>query len=652
MSLTRRLRATLFAARELGPGPLGQYALYRFGLLTGHYLRATPPKPYEAYLPAGYVSKPFPSILSLPSQSELASLPGMQSQPLLDEANEIVKGWVRLFGGNPVPLLLEPPGPMQHWTKCLDDTLTGDVKLIWEPARLGISFPLGRAYLLTGDERYPRAFWQQVELFLDRNPPNLGPNWASAQEVGLRILAFAFAGQVFAGSPHTTPERMRLLSAAVAAHAARIPATLPYARAQNNNHLLTEALGLYLASALLPDHPDSARWQALGWRWLNHGLQTQIAPDGGYAQHSANYHRLMLHVALFGLAAVRSNGQTLPQESLERLSAATLWLRDLQDPRSGRVPNLGHNDGAHILPLSNSDFGDYRPVVQAASRAFLGAPSLPPGHWDELSAWLGLPLDARSEISGLRHAAQTSYAIHRLAAKKSWAQLRALKFEVRPAHADQMHVDLWWQGQAVLLDAGTYRYTAPPPWQNALTCAAVHNTLTVDNQEPMERAGKFLWLRWDQARLLHEDANCIEAEHAGYTRLGVLHRRALQRLDDDAWKIVDSLLATDDNSSASPHTSTLHYLLPDLPWRIDGASLILQARTGPIRLQVTVDQPAQIDSVQLVRGGESLYGPPNGPAFLGWYSPTYNHKLPALSFRVAIHGSLPLIVTTKIDLTP
>ena len=60
------------------------------------------------------------------------------------------------------------------------------------------------------------------------------------------------------------------------------------------------------------------------------------------------------------------------------------------DPASGEVPNLGANDGALILPLSSAEFNDFRPTVQAAARAFLRT-GLPPGDWDELSVWLGLP---------------------------------------------------------------------------------------------------------------------------------------------------------------------------------------------------------------------------------------------------------------------
>ncbi len=341
MPSIRRLRIALSAARELGLASLAQYGLYRLGLASGHYRRTSPPQPYEAYLPAGFTPQPFPPILSMPAQNELSALTGDRKSEVIAEAEEILQGQVRLFGGEPVALALQPPGPLRHWTACLDDTLSGDVKLVWEPARLGFTFTLGRAYLLTGDERYSAAFWQLLETFLDHNPPNLGANWASAQEVALRILAFAFAGQVFAGSPHATPARTRLLSAAVAAHATRIPATLPYARAQNNNHLLTESLGLYVAGILLTGHPGADRWRDLGYRWLNLGLQTQIAPDGGYAQQSANYHRLMLHAALFGDAAARLQGQSLPPQSRERLSAATRWLLDLQGPDLRARPQPG-----------------------------------------------------------------------------------------------------------------------------------------------------------------------------------------------------------------------------------------------------------------------------------------------------------------------
>ncbi len=263
---------------------------------------------------------------------------------------------------------------------------------------------------------------------------------------------------------------------------------------------------------------------------------------------------------------------------------------------------------------------------------------------------MSLPLEPGSASPAPRRAPSTASAIHRLGSSTSWAGLRATRFDVRPAHADQLHVDLWWQGQPILLDAGAYRYNAPPPWQNALAGAAVHNTLTVDGSEPMERAGKFLWLGWDQARMLREDSRGIQAEHDGYRRLGVLHQRSLLQAGEDCWRIVDSVLPS--SEAPLPHTVTLHYLLPDWPWQLGDTALTLQAPPGQVRLKVTIEQPstAQIEAVQVVRAGQSLAGPLNVQPFLGWFSPTYNHKLPALSLRVMVRGLLPLVLNTTIEL--
>ncbi|MBC8497248.1 MAG: hypothetical protein H8D37_06265, partial [Chloroflexi bacterium] len=197
---------------------------------------------------------------------------------LLAEADEIVAGRVRLFGGDPVPLVLTPPGELSHWTELEQGSKgvgkqggRGDIKFIWEPARFGWAFTLGRAYYLSGDERYPKSFWRYFEIFQEANPVNMGPNWASAQEVALRLIAFVFAAQIFSNSPHSTTPCASQLANSIAHHAGRIPPTLIYARAQNNNHLLSEAAGLITASLALPNHPDSPRWSKLGWKWFTRG---------------------------------------------------------------------------------------------------------------------------------------------------------------------------------------------------------------------------------------------------------------------------------------------------------------------------------------------------------------------------------------------
>ncbi len=552
-----RFQLVIKAAAQLGLKKTALYARYQLGLKSGWIKLLTPANraaPKAAWLKP---SDAFP--LSIPDMS----IVGDTAASLLDEANTILGGRFHRFGAQETsPIDLTPPPPLIHWTQTNDNPGSGeDIKFIWEPARFGWVFPLGRAYALQQDDKYAATFWQQAETFWAANPSNLGPNWASGQEVALRILAFSFALQVFDSAPSTTPDRRQHLLASIAEHAKRIPPTILYARAQNNNHLVTEAVGLYTAGFLLAKHPQAARWRRLGWRWFNWACLNQITHHGIYVQHSMNYHRLMLQASLWMHAQTRRANQPLPGNVRKRLAAATSWLCANFDQTSGQVPNLGHNDGAHILPLASGSFADYRPTLQSAARAFLGGPVLPPGAWDETALWLGLNPAANHPLP-----ARTSDAVLRLddPQTNSWAALRAVQYSDRPAQADQLHVELWWQGINLACDPGTYRYTAPPPWNNALARTAVHNTITIDGQEQMIHAGRFLWLNWAQATTVsrNEDPHAITAQHNGYDRLGIIHQRTLASLPAKGWLIKDALLPVKPLGTNTSHEIVLHWLLP------------------------------------------------------------------------------------------
>ena len=254
-------------------------------------------------------------------------------------------------------------------------------------------------------------------------------------------------------------------------------------------------MGLYTAAAVLPDHPDAEKWKEEGWRWLHHAIQTQVAPDGSYIQHSTNYHRLMLQAVMFAKRVAAEQFDHFPEESCRRLAAASRWLLAMLDKSSGGVPNLGGNDGAYILPLTTLPFSDFRPVAQAACQAFLDEHPLPPGPGDEMTLWLGgKPMHATPDTPPPN--------LLRLSGRRTWAYLRAAQFSHRPAHADQLHLDLWWKGINITMDPGVYLYNGSPPWQNALDSTAVHSTLTIDQRDQMTKASRFLWLDWAQAEVL------------------------------------------------------------------------------------------------------------------------------------------------------
>jgi len=646
------------AIGQLGLRPVLLNALYRLGLVSGYYRRVRPEAALRGWLPT-----PLRPLFDLPRREALEALLDEAGRAaLLAEADEIVAGKVRLFGAQPCPLVLDLPGARAHWVdyergkaplpfSLLADLPAPDIKFLWEPARFGWVFALGRAYHVAGDERYAEAFWRYTETFLQANPPYLGPHWMSAQEVALRLLAFVWAGQVFAASPATTLARQRRLAEAVAVHAARIPPTLVYARSQGNNHLLSEAAALFTAALALPAHPQAGRWRALGWRWFNNGLQTQIDGSGEYSQHSTNYHRLMLQLALWMNMLLKPAGVSWPWQSLLALRRATHWLLALIDPDSGQAPNLGANDGAYLFPLTVCPFADFRPPAWAAARAFLDY-DLPHGVWDEMSLWFAVNMDAPRRLTLTRYPGDQLYG------RDSWGYLRTAQFTSRPSHADQLHVDLWWRGVNLAQDAGTYLYNAPPPWENSLTAAEVHNTVTVNGRDHFRRVGRFLYLDWFDAyrrEVLVNEADVLQRVLGRYRhdRQGYRHTRTVTVFADGRWQVEDELLPLSPWMSASRrYVFRLHWLFPDCPWELvqepTGVILRLTMLPGVATIRAHCQQPpGAAVGCSLARAGALLAGSGEVAVYRGWVSPTYGVRLPALSLALVVEHDSAVVFMTE-----
>ena len=666
---------------QLGLTQVGLFALYKLGLKTGYFKRKA--------------NSQFPNptlrlLFDCPSKEELLAVLGKDGlKTLISEADEIVDGKFRIFGGELVDLKLDFDHLLSHWIEYetgkakipateyrkLNTALnlppnTCDLKLLWEPARFGWAFSLGRAYRASGDEKYAEAFWRYFEIFDKANHPNIGPHWMNGQEVAIRLMAFVWAAQIFADSNETTQERKESLTRSITHHASRITLTLLYARSQNNNHLISEAAGLYTAALALPDYPDAEKWRKLGIKWLNWSFENQIDEKGEYIQHSVNYHRLMLQLALWVTSVARGakvTGENHPDNYLPawispiamlNLSLATRWLADLTDPISGNTPNLGANDGAYIFPLANGDFRDARPAVQAASQTFLNRTLFGKGAWDEMSQWFQVS-SAKRQVKNLLQPATCNLR----PATSTWAHLRVADGNLRLAHADQLHLDLWWQGQNFALDPGTYLYNAESPWDNPLAATKFHNTVTVNALDQMTRASRFMYLDWSDGRVVERSDNHIIAEHNGYRKLGITHRRAVS-FDKNTWRVEDNL-QTFKPSNLQPYTYRLHWLLQDGEWKVESSNekieISLQTEAG--LLNITIHSSLRHSSGQarithhassfsLSRAGELLYRNITPSPTRGWYSPTYGVKIPALSLALEVTATDAVQFITEFNLQP
>ena len=642
MNLLKKLSISVKAAYQLGPRQISNYLRYQAGLKSGYYRLRTPLTNLSQLLPDELFTPEW--FMRMPEKKAFSSFGKNYLNQIIKESDEISLGKIRLFASEPTFLNFEVPGTLSHWTLHEIGRISlpiEDIKFVWEPARFGWAITLGKAYFFTGNASYPDAFWKYFEDFSRKNPVNKGPNWQSGQEVGLRLIALVIAFNLFRASFDSEDKKVRLLCMNIADHAERILPTLAYAKAQNNNHLISEAVGLYTAGTFLPRHPRSSLWKKTGLEIFNRAVKTQISLDGEYTQHSANYHRMVLMLALWMNCLMETEGKELESQTGKKLTLAASWLAGHLDSLSGKVPNLGHNDGSHILSFSSADFSDYRPVIQAANRAFLAKAALPAGSWDDLCIWLGLPFSpVLPESIDLRR----TWLKNRIGTHASWASLRAVQFTSRPAHADQLHVEIWHQGVNVACDAGTYLYNASQPWDNRLSSTSVHNTITINQDDQMLRAGRFLWLDWAKAKIASYNSNSINGIQDGYLKYGVIHKRKLAANPENGWFVTDKLIQVSGKKAGK--FVQLNWLLPNWPFEISGNAVSLKAPFGLLRLELFTEAGIIADGLNIIKSGKSLLGK-NDSMIHGWYSPTYGVKIPALSIQYAITGFLPIEITTR-----
>jgi hypothetical protein len=361
------------------------------------------------------------------------------------------------------------------------------------------------------------------------------------------------------------------------------------------------------------------------------------------------------------------NGEHFSEMLYSRLRAATEFLYRLTDPESGQVPNYGANDGALVLPLSDCEYPDMRPVLQSCHFLLAKKTLYPAGPWDEEMIWINGLASFKAAHPQANSTARHDKAppalvggaggYRTIRAGTSWAMVRGVRYRDRPSHADQLHFDLWWSGENVFCDAGTYSYHAPTPFDHGFASTCFHNTVTVDGRDQMLRLSRFLWADWAAGSIdaelgaLREGMQVLKCEHNGYRKLGVRHRRTITSRGSDSWVIADEL------TGKASRRVRLHWLMPDVPWSapIPGV-LELRFRAGTMRIMTACSVEARLD---LVRAGERVLGMAGGKAMetaaqpaepdRGWRSRYYAHKEPALSLVLESTSQLPVRFVTVVS---
>lgn len=555
MPIQARIMRTLLiadAAWRLGPRALGRYGRYRLSMMSGQAGRRLS----GALAPRG----PF-----------LTDQPAPPPPLLPDEAREALH--IRLA-------TLPPPavhGPFSPAAPALGIDLfgPGDVRPVWEANRFQTLPLLAQAARLWPEAGYQAALDVWLGAWLAANPPFLGPNWACGQEAALRALHLALALALLEQDQAPAPAARAVLQL----HARRIAATARYAQAQDNNHSISEPAGLYACALLLGDAPGRDHAAAE----LAVAMARLVAADGGFAQVSTGYHRLLLDVlSIVEWLRLRHGAPGLPAPFPARAAAAATWLARLV-AADGATPRLGHQDGSAFADLSAAGPADARGSAERAMRLFAQASAGFAG--DPGCAWLGLrAMPAAARPGHWRAAGSMGWE-----AAGARALLRTGPLRFRPGQADLLHFELWDGARPLLADAGTGAYNPAPAdrwWLDYFSSAAAHNLIVFDGQEPMPRASRFLHARWPGTAAMADGA--ARRDTHGHT-----HRRRVLP-EGRLWRVLDEV--------EGPFTElVLRWRLGPGEWRATA-----NGATGPAILALSADAPL---AVSLDAGWESpAYG--------------------------------------------
>ena len=86
--------------------------------------------------------------------------------------------------------------------------------------------------------------------------------------------------------------------------------------------------------------------------------------------------------------------------------------------------------------------------------------------------------------------------------------VRCGNHRTRPTQADNLHLDIWYQGDNLFHDGGSYRYNTAESDSKYFRGTNSHNTVMLGDFDQMEKGPRFVWYHWTQC----EFAQCSENE--------------------------------------------------------------------------------------------------------------------------------------------
>lgn len=445
-----------------------------------------------------------------------------------------------------------------------------DPEFIYQMNRHRYFICLGQAYHMTGDEKYADCF---VRLLLDwiRNAPLTHEAAASTWrtlEAGIRGNCWTKAMRYFQGSPSITKEVMAAYTDSLKEHGKYLLDSFTPFKITSNWGVI-ESQGLYMIGKDLGNH-DYCK-EAL--RRLKLEAVSQILPDGVQWEQSPMYHNEVLSCYLDILWEMEK-AEEAPGEEMGDAAGEIKDAAEIADTvEKMAMADLAWQKPDYTQPQSgDSDDTDMRDIMTHASYLLYkagrekNAGLIKSGAFEQMDyegGWeFGMKGVAEYARIGTERSEQHLYSLeesgHDILRSGCGPLSDYLHFSNGPlggghGHEDRLHLDLCWNGENVLTDAGRYNYVFGEDrvWFKS---AGAHNTILADDESSIEfldswGTGAVL----EGIRINPKERNgytLLEGGHMGYFQRGknIYMNRKILVLEEGLIFLIDTALSSEEHA--------------------------------------------------------------------------------------------------------
>lgn len=466
---------------------------------------------------------------------------------------------------------------------------------------------LGKAYLVTGDEKYAKEFVKQSTHWIDNNPLDdklKKYSWRRI-EAGIRCENWVKSFEYFKNSKYITQEFLVKFLNSLDQHAKYINNSFS-TFSKTSNWGVIEFQGLFTVSQFLTEFKESKKWEADALKNLSTSIELQILQDGTHWEQSPMYHNAVFHCFMNVNLIAQRNNLALPDNIIKKTkqmaNANVQWQKpNFHEPLLG---DSDDNDLRNFLTLSSFLFNDS--VLKSRAFKTLDYENFFIMGKENAIIYENLAVQRPEFLSVYQQSSGDFYMRSSWKENATYSSFHLKKLAAGHAHDNLLHFTLFANGKDYLVDGGRYTYVHNQ-WREYFKNNKSHNTLGVDDVTNSTYSDS--WSNSYEARSqgvftkIESSFDYAEAENTAYKRLKdpVSIKRRLLFIKPNVWLLIDSF------STNGEHKFSQYFNFPNDSIQIEDGKLKTTYSNNNL-----VIQPVKKAEIKLTDS---------------WWSPDYNLKL-------------------------